>query len=426
MSLIGEKPRPRVLMINVPEERADLVAAIASVAPTCMTVRSNQLNQIREAEWDAAVVFGNVPSLEPHVFVLAIGPDYLQVNYPAPGWIVEVNFSGASVATELALPNGMDGKLKALVECDLVPLIRAEHRHMAFRTVVRQSSISDPPMPSAAPLLLDADGAVLAGQLERNGGQSVCWFLPDGVSLLDWFLQAVRAWQKIAPDRFPEVSPWKQRTEWMTAQELGLARREEASLTSFTEAEHRRRQESDELRAASLAAASEADSTVRRMLTGTGSELVEAVTECLEVLGFRVEDVDLTKGDQANKLEDLRVHHGSDWLALAEVKGYGGGAKSNDLLKLSRFVNRYIGEVGAPPSAVWYVVNHTIEQDPGTRSKPLAGVPDDVAEFALGQGLVIDTRDLFAAWRRVDLGQIEASLVAESLMRGTAWWSPPE
>jgi hypothetical protein len=87
----------------------------------------------------------------------------------------------------------------------------------------------------------------------------------------------------------------------------------------------------------------EADSGLRRLLTAQGDDLVAAVAQSFESLGFKVRDMDeeWPKGD---KREDLRVQDPARgrWEAVIEVRGYTKGAQQGDLLRISRFVTRYL------------------------------------------------------------------------------------
>ena len=61
------------------------------------------------------------------------------------------------------------------------------------------------------------------------------------------------------------------------------------------------------------------------------------------------------------------------------------------------------------------MVNQFSGRDPGNRLKALGGNPDEVREFAAGGGVVIDTRDLFALWNAVKVGDI-SDVDARSLL----------
>ena len=86
-------------------------------------------------------------------------------------------------------------------------------------------------------------------------------------------------------------------------------------------------------------------------------------------------------------------------LALGEAKGFTKGVSEAGLQSLARWTAFYVQETGEFPSARWYVANHMLRQDPSTRPEPLHGRDDVVEVFAADNGLVIDTRALFALVR---------------------------
>lgn len=96
-------------------------------------------------------------------------------------------------------------------------------------------------------------------------------------------------------------------------------------------------------------------------------------------------------------LEDLRVTDPDEpgWIALAKVRGYKGGAHLRDLLRIGRFVTRFLRDTGDEPSRRWYIVNGFLEHDPSEREEPLHSNPSEVATFTDDGGAVIDTRVLF-------------------------------
>jgi hypothetical protein len=119
------------------------------------------------------------------------------------------------------------------------------------------------------------------------------------------------------------------------------------------------------------------------------------------------------------RLEDLRIiSPGQGWTALAEVKGYGGGAKSNDLLKFGRYWLRYFQEEGKEPDAGWYIVNQFFENDPSRRRTILSGSESALSTFdADYNGLAIDTAHLFRLWMAVRDGRLTAEDTRSRLMQ---------
>ncbi|MFE3572516.1 hypothetical protein ACFXON_24210, partial [Bacillus subtilis] len=106
---------------------------------------------------------------------------------------------------------------------------------------------------------------------------------------------------------------------------------------------------------------------------------------------------------EREKREDLRVIDG-DWIAICEIKGYGKGASTTDLLKIGRFETLFVQETGKLPDAKWYVVNQFRERPPSARQPMLKGQDGSVEEFASGNGLAIDSRELFQLDKAVAAG----------------------
>jgi hypothetical protein len=144
----------------------------------------------------------------------------------------------------------------------------------------------------------------------------------------------------------------------------------------------------------------------KRLLTSDGDDLVEATAEVLSELGFVVRDMDAELQDDQPKREDLRVTIPSDdrWVALVEVKGYGKGAKTNDLRQIRNQRDNFISETGEPPDATWWVMNENRQiSDPSLR--PALGADVD-AQSTLVETTVIRTTDLFQLWRQVVSGSV--------------------
>ncbi len=160
------------------------------------------------------------------------------------------------------------------------------------------------------------------------------------------------------------------------------------------------------------------------LLRGSATELVAAVTNALELFGFEASDRD-TINPPNDRLEDLRVSipGDSDWVALAEVRGYAKGAVQGDLLRLSgRFAKRYILDEGKPPTRLWYVVNQFLGDDPGSRPPALAGNEPEIQVFSEEGGVVIDTVQLFKAVRDIESGRASSDAVFDSLLSASGRW----
>lgn len=254
---------------------------------------------------------------------------------------------------------------------------------------------------------------VLAALLETAVGEektdSAFWLPAIARNALgEWARVAFAHWRKTTPELFPETAEWLTSDEWGAPTELE-ARRE---LAAFEEEELRRRQSAEARRGQlthEIAREVPAGEAWRALLTATGNELVSAVKEALEAIGFAVIDADSLPQHSGKKREDLRVNDG-EWTALVEVKGYFGAAKSNDLQQLTAASATYAVLEHALPDSLWYIVNQYREMDPAQRPLALAGREEDLTAFAENHHLsLIDTTTLFRLRQKVVSGAISAS-----------------
>ncbi|GAA0928856.1 hypothetical protein GCM10009557_93870 [Virgisporangium ochraceum] len=155
----------------------------------------------------------------------------------------------------------------------------------------------------------------------------------------------------------------------------------------------------------------------RRLLSSQGDDLKNETARALAELGFRIVDSDEARiAENSSLLEDLEVHDGTSWVAIAEVRGYGKGAKTSDFQRLARAARGFERRNGRDADARWYIVNHNLSQPPSERRPVLAGAESDVQEFALDNGCVIDTRDLFRLRESVRSGDMDA-VAARTLLK---------
>jgi hypothetical protein len=204
---------------------------------------------------------------------------------------------------------------------------------------------------------------------------------------------------------------WRTPAENRVAGELGKLNAERTRILADLDA----RQE--QLEAELIDAKQSAETSERLLLTAQRDDLVNAIAKCLSDLEFDVENMDEVHTDE--RLEDLRVTSpGQGWTALAEVKGYSGGARSNDLMKFGRYWVRYIEEEGRRPDAGWYVVNQFLGDDPSTRRPILSGNEIALSTFRDDyNGLAIDTAHLFRLWMAVKDGRLTAAEARSRLMQ---------
>jgi hypothetical protein len=263
---------------------------------------------------------------------------------------------------------------------------------------------------------------MLAGLLESppdsHSKSSVFW-LPDMArsGLRDWLAAATEYWRKQAPDVFPETVLWAKAPQWASPGETGARQK----LDMFDREEEARRLAASRERArltSEVALAEEEGEDWRRMLRETGDNLVSSIQSVFEYFGFTVVDSDSLPEHKDRKREDLRVVEG-EWIALVEVKGYNGAAKSNDLQQIAAAAVTFAIDHGKAPAALWYIPNAQRATDPAQRTLALAGRDDDVAAFgSQHQGCLIEARDLFMLRQRVACDEMTTE-AARALLRSS-------
>lgn len=412
MTLIGDAPRPWVIGFDLTDDEA------SALAPFCgrLVRKSSQDNEEFWAEeFDVAVSFGGgllahnaVPyrvtfAEEPSdaalnaIFAGSVGVDSSTLPVTTP-WIRRVPAQRVRITD-----HARDKNLHSLVLDSCVPVPGTQY--VAFREPVH-------PPRKVYPLLVEEldHGQTLAALIEEEGDSfaaepmsSLIW-LPAGARthLSAWFGAAIALWRVQAPERFPVNADWEAEMRWSSPAEIAAR----DLLTVFEDEEGQRLARAETARQglrAELEQATQGGAEARAILTGDGDELVEAVGRALSRLGFEVVNADALPENRSAKKEDLQVRLGS-WVALAEVKGYTRGAKSNDLLQVLKAAMTFAVRTSREPDALWYIVNAHRRTDPAVRPIPLESDPDHVS--SIENGCVIDTRELFRLWQAVELGLI--------------------
>src|SRR5258708_5164188 len=408
--IIGELPKPRVLIVNSDENNA-AATAMEKLAPTVRYVKNTELQHIRQLDWDGAIVFGDAPVLEDHLYVIQFGGEWggaILIRESRGGLTYQLRTLPQSRSIQFLVPDDLPATVRPLIS-SLVSLARSTSPNLTMQAGIQGAdNLATPDI--TQPFLEDADHLVLAGCYLRPNTYARWWWLPASIEHpARWAAAALADWHNADPDKFPGGPSWQEIDEWATPAELKLRARMKAlqeELDKFVQdmeqekLEVLRQQEEEFVRA---------NNSDRRLITGQGDDLVDEVQAALEEVGFIVTNVDREIAGEGDRREDLRVKDpgNPDWVAIAEVRGYKRGAQLNDLLRIGRFVARYVEETGKLPSASWYVVNHSFNQDPAIRPSPLASNNSEVRTFADGEGLIIDSRFLFRIRMEVRSGSVE-------------------
>ena len=174
-----------------------------------------------------------------------------------------------------------------------------------------------------------------------------------------------------------------------------------------------------------MASASEqADIGIRRCIWDGGEELVDAVAQILQDLGFVVRHMDPEKEQGEPKREDLRLTHADldNWEAMAEVKGYPNGTKTSDSRQIREHRDRYREEEGQLPDLTLWISNTYRLMDASSRPAPDRNVDDAAA--GIGATHVLTT-DLYRLWMLVKSGDLEPPQAAQQLAGAAeGLWSP--
>lgn len=429
MKTVGEQPRPRALVWMFDKDDAAVAAAEFATAKII-----SDPSEVHQGEWDVVVTDISADPFESHLFRICFGAQTCgTAEFVSERWrsYSTVHFDKEETRESIFVNVVSESEIGRLVDDTLIRLARSR----AVNPLLSFSSFTMSPSDGGIgsriePLLTTNERKVLAAYIRHEkGSETLC--LPPGVSKLrDWTRAALIRWHSMDPVRFPTNPGWQESEEWFTKVELEALSRlrdaEDQLNKSLEQARLQVKEREDEVRAARIAASS----GWAVLLLGRGEELVELVTQALVTLGFTVTDQDQVNPPN-DRLEDLRVtsNEHPDWVALAEVRGYAKGAAQSDLLRLSgRFARRYVVEAGKEPTALWYVVNHFLNEDPGRRPEALAGNDREVDVFREEGGLIIDTRDLFRAIRDVEGGKASQDEVRTSLVEATGrWkWSPQD
>jgi hypothetical protein len=430
VNIFNVQPRPRVLFENPPQEV--LTKELLELVPTLKLITNTE--KVHEDEYDILVTFAqNARLRSEHLHVLSFGA-------VAAGGFTEDSKDYAfsrdvsTLANELTIPNDVPPALATLLKTTVIPNV-PEGQKEAWRlvrfmpsyraTIAESGNLASRCIPlvhvgakQSVYALLTHRGGKLNLVLPAESQQHVAW--------LRLFLDLVG---DVDPESVPPDLDWKTSERWSPPEVSkhvgdlqGLRQDHEAAVTEF----QRREQE---IKAQLEESTRLADEGTRRILTTDGDGLVEAVTTVLEDLGFTVRDMDDHHDERTGaKLEDLRVEDplDPDWLSLVEVKGYAKGAKVNDVPQITgRPAVAYTKETGQEPPAVWHVVNAWRGTNPSTRVQAIPN-DDDLRPLTEAGGALIDTRDLYEAWRDVSAGIADAESVRASLRDAkTRWrWTP--
>lgn len=424
--------RPRVAAIGLSDTQ------LAEIRPFCGNLRPAQsvdeylnLQRFSWSETDIVVACGlDHDEIDAGVHVLTIGPMSHRIpqrRRDRPGRAFQELASMAAQNRERELA--------------IAPLCPPMYRGPAEILTKELSSADDPPTTVTSyrageqlrnPIVETSSGRPVALRMQWAdrpwGGRSpapgvdvLALYLPKLSNLSLWFRAFLIDISEFDPQRVPQPpSLLGDRSPWYTPREDELAR-------TITEIARRKADlESDQQRVEGQLARErvQADATVRRTIWEDGNDLVEAVGEMLEEMGFAVEKMDEPKQPHEAKHEDLRltVADQPDWQAIVEVKGYTKGIKTNDAQQVRMHRDRYIKETGREPNLTIWMVNPYRAMEPSDRPGPDSNV-DDTAKIV--EAVCVLTTDLYRLWKSVKAGDSAQDVVVGLLVEAEAGlWRP--
>lgn len=427
----GERPRPWVLALGFADSGpAELWPEHRNALDSLTDVTIDYVGDPRtvaQEEYDVAVSVNGAgtATLSSHLDVFQFGgppPDAFKWEAQSYYWSTR----SVGRARRLKVPETTPLDIAKLASATLVPWVESQSKPYSVFVPVASSSSGRGPI-IEGPVLLDAflqeareGGRAIAGRYARRDSDSQCWWLPIDIQrVADWLSLAFDYFARAHPQRFPNrPGDWMKLQEWMTASELALTQELSDLESEMSATIQAFRDLKSEATAKLESARGAADAGPRRLLTAQGSDLVDEVVTTLAEFGFSVRQPDEERASSKETLlEDIEALD-EDWNSLIEVRGYARGAKSADLQRIERFVTHFVKRTTREPSAKWYIVNHNLTTAPDARPRVLGGADEDVSFFAEGNGLVVDTRELFRLRRAVAEGAV-AKETARMMLKTT-------
>jgi len=426
--LKGTRPRPRVALIGTFSKKdiLELKSLFSTlwVALDCASLEE----KIDPKEIDLVILsrdFGEYVSWLNDVHVISFSE--IKVSIPGPYLNEYLRLTDEVTTEEFFLPD-LPLPMHLLRETALAGIDTVKGwnpiktSHMS-NSKIEDVKISDSICRDGALIIDPYSGLPFATHFVRPQHKlGVTWLPMPIFEILPWVELICIQLAELDSEAFPDFKNWINNENWMTSQELSLHGTilELGSKRRKIDEEYvwKIAQVSDQLRSATL----DANKGIRKLITAQGDELVNHVADAFSKLGFQVTNVDYIRKDEQQKLEDLRISlQEPEWEAIIEVRGYmRSGGTTADLARLGRFARHYEKEFGKSPSKMIYVVNGQIELPPYQRQQPLASAPQDVEEFALQEGLIIWSLDLY---KLISQGDEEAlDLAKRTLILANGRW----
>ena len=421
--------RPRVAAIGLDDVQE------ASLEHLCGTFRSaaSVSNYLREYSWKETdiTVIGHLwpPGIVVRGHLLAAG---ISQRYEWKGYSLLPTGLKRTVSRNV---NNTERELRIPEDCP------ERYRHLATELATQLRILEDPPAifrvkrtDDDSVLVETTSGRPVALRYVINDIRevttkskppvsTVALAIPEVTDLSAWFQAFLGDVHELDPGSVPQPpTRFRSASVWYTQEERTWAQR----LAKIQAAVEQLQDEHQKAKAQLVAASERANAGIRRCLWSDGDDLEEAIGDILKELGFDVRYMDTETRPGDPKREDLRltIPDLEGWEAIAEVKGYPAGTKTNDARQIREYRDLYIREVGRLPDLTLWIANtFKLVEDPSSRPPP----GNDVGQKAADVGSVhILAADLYRLWALVQTGSLEQAQARQLLIdTDPGLWSPP-
>ena len=247
--------------------------------------------------------------------------------------------------------------------------------------------------------------------------------IPEVPDLSAWFQAFLGDVHELNPGRVPQPpTRFSSPSDWYTPEEWEWAQR----IAEIQAGVEQLQDEHQKAEAQLAAARKRADAGIRRCLWADGDDLEEAIGDILKELGFNVcyMDAETKPGDPKREDFRLTIPDRDGWEAIAEVKGYPAGTKTNDARQIREHRDRYISEAGRQPDLTLWIANtYKSVEDPSSRPPPGNDVGQKAADIGAAHILAAD---LYRLWALVQAGSLEQPQARQLMIDvDPGLWSPP-
>lgn len=405
--LLNDVERPRILVRLTDSDIAEQVAEIFSWPGTIS--RWDNATPLHWAEWDAIItdeppLQSGMPAGRSRFIPDGIPVFFIQHNQTSGLVEFERGISPTGMGRSRLVRQATGGSNLFLgvdgVEEDIVHLTRrtlfkdvnSRPRQWGFKTEV--DDLFDSNNLTVTPFLKARGDVVLAGTYTRGDGITN-WIIPNDTSVVPWIRIALERWSRELPAVFPAAPGWEHSATWMLPRERELQHDIDHERAFLVEAQKRHDKAVKQLEADKVAQTEQGDIGLRRLLTASGSDLVDAVRHAMAEIGFEVNDMDdVYSAGQRHEDLQLTCPGAAEFLAITEVTGVARGVSQDKWTKLNQHLVSYLRRPESLKSATpWLFVNQHIATDPASR--PPLWQKDFWPNVVESGGLAIETPALF-------------------------------